>query len=130
MRAWHVLAMTVRSIHQLHDARLVGINYLPNASIRLDFEQVDGQKVAVLLNQVLYFFCTGMLEGNIVQSVEILADADVTDRELAYFVEREGRGQSAETLGRAIKAKQLSMLLLSPSYGAELGCVCAGVEQN
>jgi hypothetical protein len=71
-----------------------------------------------------------MLAGNIVQSVEVLAASDVTDQDLAYLLEREGRGESAGVPGQAIRGKQLSMLSLTPSYGAGLGCVCAAIDQN
>ncbi|HET6629114.1 MAG TPA: hypothetical protein VFG91_05035 [Woeseiaceae bacterium] len=121
--------MTVRLLRELHDACLVGITYLPNSSIRLDFEKVDAGKTSVSLHGVVHFFCTGMLEGNIVQSVEVVETGDVSADDLAYFVEKEGRGQTIEALSKTINSKQLSMVLLSPSYGAELGCVCAEVTQ-
>ena len=82
------------------------------------------------LNGVVYFFCSGMLEGNIVGSVEVIEAGDVSAKDLAYFVEMEGRGQSTDALSRTISGKQLSMVLLSPSYGAELGCVCAAVVHD
>src|SRR4051812_9155637 len=118
-----MLSMTVKQLRELHDARLVSIAYLPNASIRLDFEKADAGKASVSLNGVAHFFCTGMLEGNIVQSVEVVETGDVSAEDLAYFVQKEGRGQSIEALSQTIKSRQLSMVLLSPSYGAELGCV-------
>jgi len=117
--------MTVKQLRVLHDARLVGIAYLPGASIRLDFEKADAGKTSVSLNGVVHFFCTGMLEGNIAESVEVVETGDVSADDLAYFVQKEGRGQSIEALSQTINNKRLSMVLLSPSYGAELGCVCA-----
>jgi len=91
---------------------------------RLDFDKA-GRRTSVLLTDVVHFFCTGMLEGNIVESVEIIDAGDISSEELAYFVEKEGRGQSIETLRRTVMSEQLYTVLLSPSYGAELGCVCA-----
>lgn len=117
--------MTVKQLPELHDARLVGITYLPGAVIRLDFQTVDSMGKSLLLTGVVHFFCTGMLEGNIVESVEIIDADNVSADELAYFVEKEGRGQLVEALRKTVSGKRLSTLLLSPSYGAELGCVCS-----
>jgi hypothetical protein len=125
-----MLNMTVKQLRELHDGRLVCIAYLPNASIRLDFERADAGKTSISLNGVVHFFCTGMLEGNIVESVEIVETSDVSAEDLAYFVQKEGRGQSIEALSQTINSKRLSMVLLSPSYGAELGCVCVVVAYS
>lgn len=116
--------MAIKQLSELHDAHFVGITYLPEAAIRLDF-QTSVARRSVLLTDVVHFFCTGMLEGNIVESVEIISADDVFADELAYFVEKEGRGRSVEMLRKTVDNQRLSMVLLSPSYGAELGCVCA-----
>lgn len=119
-----MLNRAIKQLSELHDAHLVGITYLPDAVIQLDF-QISGTRISVLLTDVVHFFCTGMLEGNIVESVEIIDADDVSSDELAYFVEKEGRGQSVGTLRKTVTGKRLSTVLLSPSYGAELGSVCA-----
>ena len=118
--------MAVKQLPELHDAHLVGITYLSGAAIQLDF-QASGARISVLLTGVVHFYCTGMLEGNIVQGVEVIDADDVSSDELAYFVEKEGRGQSVEMLRKTVAGKRLCTVLLSPSYGAELGCVCSGV---
>lgn len=123
-----MLNMAVKQLSELHDGRLVGITYLPGAVIQLDFQTVGSTRRSVLLTGVVHFFCTGMLEGNIVESVEIIDADDVSSDELAYFVEKEGRGQSAEVLRKTVTGKRLHMVLLSPSYGAELGCVCSAIS--
>lgn len=71
-----------------------------------------------------------MLEGNIVESVEVIDAGDVSSVEIGYFAEKEGRGQKADALRKAIHERRLSMVLLVPSYGAELGCVCVSVTQD
>ena len=119
--------MAIKQLSELHDAHLVGIRYLPGAAIQLDF-QASGTRRSVLLTGVVHFFCSGMLEGNIVESVEVIDADDISSDELAYFVEKEGRGQSVETLRRTVTDKRLSTMLLSPSYGAEWGCVCSSAE--
>lgn len=122
--------MATRLLSGLHDARLVGVSYLADASICLDFVTTKSIKSCVTLAGVVYFFCSEMLEGNIVESVEIIDAGDVSPKEIAYFVEKEGRGQKADALRKAIRDRRLSMVLLVPSYGAELGCVCASVAQD
>lgn len=121
--------MPIKQLSELHDAHLVSITYLPGAAIQLDF-QASGRRRSVLLTGVVHFFCSGMLEGNIVESVEVIDADDVSSDELAYFVEKEGRGQSVETLRKTVTGKRLSTVLLSPSYGAELGCVCSGAAMS
>jgi hypothetical protein len=103
----------------------VGITYLPGATIQLDFETVASERRVLLLTGVVHFFCTGMLEGNIVLSVEVIDADDLSSDDLAYFVEQEGRGQSVDALRRTVTDKRLCTVLLSPTYGAELGCVCS-----
>ena len=76
---------------------------------------------------VYYFFCDQLLEGNTVLSVDVLATESILTKDLAHFVEREGRGQSVIRLKKKIADENLCMLLLDSSYGAELGCVCAAV---
>jgi len=122
--------MSVRAITSLHDARLTGINYLENRKIQLEFTKVDLSKAIICLNGVVNFFCSGMLEGNIVLSVEILDAEDISTDDMVYFVEKEERGQSVANLQKAIHERWLCMLLLSPSYGAELACVCSAVTEQ
>jgi hypothetical protein len=119
--------MAIRAFPELHDTHLVAIEFLPGASIRLEFRSAGIRRQLVLAG-VVNFFCCGMLEGNIVDSVEFLGPDDVTSDDVAYFVEREGRRQSVERLHQRLKEARLSFLLLSPSYGAELGCVCSEVK--
>lgn len=120
--------MAVELMHELHDAHLVGIVYLPDAVVRLDFRTADSLAMSLTLTGVIHFFCTGMLEGNIVDSVEIIDSHEVSAAELAHFADREGRGQSVEQLRRTISSQQLLTVLLTPSYGAELGCVCSAAQ--
>jgi hypothetical protein len=122
--------MSIRAITGLHDARLTGIIYLENREIVLHFTKGDSSKTSLLLNGVVNFFCTGMLEGNIVLSVEILNAEDISADDLAYFVEKEERGQKVPRLQNMIREKGLCMLLLSPSYGAELACICLAVTEQ
>jgi len=119
--------MLIKQLSELHDAHIVGVAYLTGESIRLDFEEVDASKRSLLLTGVVHFFCTGMLEGNIVDSVEVIDTDDISGEDLKYFVDKEGRGQTAEALRRTITSKRLFMMLLSPSYGAELGCICSTI---
>jgi hypothetical protein len=120
-----MLNMAIKELPELHDSHLVGVSYLPDRAIQLEF-QAPGTRKTVLLTGVVHFFCTGMLEANIVESVELIDAEDVSSDELTFFVEKEARGQSVESLRRTIASKRLSMVLLSPSYGAELGCACSG----
>ena len=69
-----------------------------------------------------------MLEGNIVESVEIIVGDGLSVDDLSYFVEKEGRGQSADQLRKKVHDQRICLVLLSPSYGAELGCVCSEVD--
>jgi|SRR5450755_4367704 hypothetical protein len=122
--------MSTRKITDLHDARLTGINYLQDSKIQLEFTKVDLSKASIWLNGVVSFFCTGMLEGNIVLSVEIFDAEDISLDDMAYFVEMEARGQQVSHLQMAIRDKGLCMLQLVPSYGAELACVCSAVTEQ
>ncbi|MGH8291649.1 MAG: hypothetical protein ACREV7_22170 [Steroidobacteraceae bacterium] len=122
--------MKTRLLPELHDARLIGISYLADASIRLDFVTTESANMCVLLTGVVHFFCSGMLEGNIVESVEVIDAGDISSEDLTHFVEKEGRGQKIDALKEIIDDRQLSMILLSPSYGAEVGGVCAGVAYD
>jgi hypothetical protein len=125
-----MLKMTTEFLSGLHDAQLIGISYLADASIRLDFVTSEMRQRRVLLTGVIHFFCSGMLEGNIVESVEAIDADSVSSEDLSHFVTKEGRGQSVESLAKTINGNRLFMVLLSPSYGAELGCVCAGVSHE
>ncbi len=122
--------MSIRGITQLYDAHLTGIDYLPDRTISLRFTTVDSARVQILLSGVVSFFCTGMLENNIVLNLEVLDTEDISVLDLAYFVEKEARGRAVSSLQEAIQSNRLSMLLLSPAYGAELACICAGVAQT
>lgn len=93
--------MATKQLPELHDAHLVGITYLPGAAIQLDFQESETRR-SMLLTGVVHFFCSGMLEGNIVESVEIVDPDDVSSDDLAYFVENEGRGQSVKRCERQL----------------------------
>jgi hypothetical protein len=94
----------------------------------MDFITVASVKRTLAMLRVVNFFCSGMLEGNIVQSVEVVDAGDISAEDLKYFVSKEGRGQTVAQLEKAIQDQSLCMVLLTPSYGAELACVCADVE--
>lgn len=115
-------------LSDLHDARLVGIAYGDDRSILIDCIATSSAKRVLKLLGVVNFFCSGMLEGNIVESVEIVKGDDISAEDLKYFVGKEGRGQSVVQLQKKIHDQRLCVVLLSPSYGAELGCVCSEVE--
>lgn len=117
-------------LSDLHDARLVGIAYGDDRSIRIDCVTTSSANRTLKLLGVVNFFCSGMLEGNIVESVEIVKGDDISAEDLKYFVGKEGRGQSVAQLQKKIHDQRLCVVLLSPSYGAELGCVCSEVELN
>jgi hypothetical protein len=114
-------------LSELHDARLVGIAYGSDRSIHMDFITVASVKRTLAMLRVVNFFCSGMLEGNIVQSIEVVDAGDISAEDLKYFVSKEGRGQTVAQLEKAIQDQSLCMVLLTPSYGAELACVCADV---
>ncbi len=111
----------------LHDAHLVGIAYGEDRSIHIDCVTTSSEKRVLRLIGVVNFFCSGMLEGNIIESVEVVKDDDISAEDLKYFVEKEGRGQPVAQLQKRIRDQQLCVVLLSPSYGAELGCVCSEI---
>lgn len=115
-------------LSRFHDARLVGVTYMEEHAIQLDFVATDSARLRLTLRGVVYFFCSRMLEGNIVESIDVIATNDVAADDLKFFVEKEGRGQSVDNLARTIRDKNLRMVLLSPSYGAEVGCVCSSLE--
>jgi len=119
--------MDTKLLSELHDAQLVGMAYESDRSIRIDFITVALVKRTLTMLRVVNFFCGGMLEGNIVQSVEVVPADDISAEDLKYFVNKEGRGQSVAQLENSIGAQSLCMVLLSPSYGAELACVCADI---
>ena len=48
--------MPVKQLRELHDARLVGITYLKNSEIRLDFERPDSTRKSLTLSGVAHFF--------------------------------------------------------------------------
>jgi hypothetical protein len=122
--------MSIKEIKDLHDAHLIGIQYLANREIRLDFTRVDSSEASIRLTGVVNFFCNGMLEGNTILSVEVLDADDISADDVAHFVKNEARGQQASQLDKIIQEKKLCMLLLSPSYGAELACVCSAVSES
>jgi hypothetical protein len=111
----------------LHDSRLVGVTYFPGSIINLLFERVDTQKVTIVLSGVVNFFCSNMLEGNIVQGIEVLEARDIRDSDLEYFVQKEARGQKVGNVRCRIMEQDLRMFLLTPSYGAESASICASV---
>ncbi len=115
--------MSVKQIADVHDAQLVCIEYLPEKSIRIDFLKVDNTKKSLLMTGVKFFFCNQLLEGNTVLSVDVLATEEHLTKDLAYFVEREGRSQWVRRLKKTIADENLCMLLLDSSYGAELARV-------
>lgn len=115
-------------LSRFHDANLVGVTYSEGHEIQLDFVASDSERLRLILRGVVYFFCSGMLEGNIVSSIDVIETNDVAADDLKFFVAKEGRGQAVENLARAIRDKNLRMVLISPSYGAEVGCVCSSVE--
>lgn len=113
---------------ELHDSKLVEVAYEADTSIRLGFLTVSSKRVDVTLGDVANFFCNGMLDGNIVESIEILPYDEISEDDVKYFVGKEGRGESVPRLRQKILEKHLHLILLSPSYGAELGCICGTVR--
>jgi hypothetical protein len=120
--------MNPMGLAKLHDATLVGIEYASAKVINLTFRTAMGMRHVLKLDGVVNFYCTGMLEGNIVESVEVLSPENIEQSDRDYFVSKEGRGQTSVQLENAIRKEGLSMLLLSPSYGAEVGAVCKAVN--
>lgn len=115
-------------LSRFHDARLVSVAYMEDQAIQLEFIATDSAKLRLTLRGVAYFFCNRLLEGNIIESIDVIETSDVAADDLWFFVEKEGRGQSVDALAKTIRDKNLCMVLISPSYGAEVGCVCSSIE--
>jgi hypothetical protein len=120
--------MTVKNIDELHDANLVGIAYLPDHEIRIDFRTDKGVDRCLFLRGVKNFYCNEMWSGNIVLSVEIFEAADLDDDDFVQFASAENRGEDPRWLRNLVTDNELVMVSICPSYGAIVGCVCASVR--
>lgn len=120
--------MTIKNIGELHDANLVGVAYLPDHEIRIDFRTDKGVDRCLFLMGVRRFYCNEMLEGNIVLSVEILESSDLDEDDFAQFVAGENKGGNTEWLRGLVTDNKLLVVSICPSYGAIVGCICASVR--
>lgn len=120
----------VAGFGRLHDSKIVSISFGSHKDVVIEFLTTSSQRTTVQFRGVVNFYCNGMLEGNIVESMEVSTSKNLAHEDLGYFVRREGRGQSVEQLEKAITTKDLTLAFILPSYGAEIGCVCAGIEQS
>ena len=120
--------MTVKNIDELHDANLVGIAYLPDHEIRIDFRTDKGVGRCLFLRGVKNFYCNEMWSGNIVLSVEIFEADDLDDDDFVQFASQENRGEDSQRLRNLVTDNQLLMVSICPSYGAIVGCICASVS--
>jgi hypothetical protein len=120
----------VEGVGRLHDSKIISIAFGSHKVILIEFLTTSAQRMTVEFRGVVNFYCNGMLEGNIVESMEVTTSKDIAQEDLAYFVRREGRGQSVEQLEKTIKTNELSLVFILPSYGAEIGCVCAKIQQS
>ena len=120
--------MTIKNIGELHDSELVGIAYLPDHEIRVDFRTDKGVSRCLFLRGVKNFYCNEMWSGNIVLSVEIFEAADLDSEDFVEFVSQENRGEDPQWLRSLVTDNQLLMVSICPSYGAIVGCLCASVH--
>jgi hypothetical protein len=113
----------------LHDGYLTSIEYLPENQIALRGQSVEGDKCCYLLSGVDEFRADGLLERNIILDITIRSGHEVREEELIDALKCQGSPLKFRQVQlEKIRACELVLFQLNPSYGASVGCTCRQVE--
>jgi hypothetical protein len=121
-----------------HDAELVGLHYIRDERrLTLDFQRVSGELAVVRCEEVSVFRLGEMGLQNVTSRRLISSEkdfqADDIREHINWAASRDGwvyamTDEQAATFVDKIRQRQLIVLVLEPSVGAELVVACKSVE--
>jgi hypothetical protein len=127
----------------LHDAKLVGIGYEANKCIRLTFTTATSGRVELLLLGVRRFVANHLWEGNIVLDVTSTKFGTIEPSGVLSLVQdsfpdefgarvptwRQGSKDQWHQWLQQIEQGHLHVLLVEPSYGADVIAICDDIQE-
>lgn len=119
------------SAPELHDAELIGIRHdEKDGTVELAFRKPDGQSAKILLIGVVQFRCTDFgLQNVVFQLVVTGANEAVSGDEIRSHVawmstadnkEELASGAEIEAVVKLVKTDKLLLVVLTPSWGAQV----------
>jgi hypothetical protein len=123
----------LKDLTQLHDARLIGIEYLGN-DIRLTTKRTDDVEVRLLLVDVAYFVANNLLTGNIINSVNTTVEKGITvekalstaRKHISYaFSSEDPTSLPPHPAWKQLINGEMHLVHIDSSYGAE---ICAVIK--
>jgi hypothetical protein len=115
----------------VHDGLLVGLIMLPGKRVVLAITDVRKAVHCIQLTGIAGMRVDGLREGNIILDVTVQTGTAVRPEDVARGLGIEGNAAYEQHLSQTMKrfsAKELLLVQLNPSYGAELTCICAGID--
>lgn len=118
------------TVPKLHDDYLTGIQLLPEKQCRLTIDHRDGGTSQVLLSGVQELRVDDFWGGNIIFELEIADPARIDEK---YVRDVLGYKQliSPDYVAKrfeSLKSGELILVIISPSYGCYLRCLCTKCE--
>ncbi|SAL21747.1 hypothetical protein AWB64_01619 [Caballeronia sordidicola] len=120
-----------------HDAELVGLYYMRDRHhLLLNFQLVEGDLAIVRCEGVTHFRLGEMGSQNVTSRLLISSEFDFQPDEIRNYINwacsRDGyehgmTDSRAAYFGSGIRHRQLTLLVLEPSIGAEAAVVCKSV---
>ena len=119
--------MKPADVPDLHDGSLIGIEIDAN-DIIASFRTVNGKPVELRFRSVHYFKCDDFREGNIVLDLEISHAGDIEPKSLGAWLHGNPTASELKALISKVKSSNWKCVMINPSYGAEVTCICENVE--
>ncbi len=131
----HFQLGNVNQIHQpnFHDSHLYKLEFMEDA-VELGFRLADGALYRLLLSGKVVFKGNGLREGNIIFNITIEegenADLSLLNEILDIRPDTTIKQQHnyLQNTRDQVKKKQLKVIYISPSYGAEIMALCKTIE--
>mgnify|MGYP003589766930 CR=1 FL=1 len=116
----------------LHDSQLISINVIEAKNLSLNFLLVNKKIITLTLRNVILLNVIDFSIGNIVLDVTVSKIENKSDEYISTGIKRAINHPNyliSDEYISNLKNKGGNLLFcLSPSYGAEIYCVCEGIE--
>jgi hypothetical protein len=118
---------------QFHDSEISKIIFLDD-EVKIYFKLVNGESLCASFAGKLLLLCDGLREGNIISEIVIESGEleDYTFLNKLYWIsdgsEDEPERKYLDSMISMIKAKEMKVVRINPSYGCEIIMVCHSIS--
>ena len=111
-----------------HDGMINKIQIINNNDLELSIKTIDKKIYHIIFYNIEYLNINNFKVGNIILDIEIWQLCNCSTKFLKKILENDPNIEYITQISEKIKSGLLSLIIINPSYGAELICICESLN--